>query len=300
MQKSRGRLARLLVGAAVIAATGMTVPTAATAAPAGTTGPTETYLVLFKGSSSPANAAAIVTAAGGTVVADYSKIGVLVASSGNTAFDDTARREQQGRGRLGDHRLRHPARRRAEVGRRRAQPGDLPNAPATDADTFSPLQWDMRQMHTPEAHAITGGSPAVVAGTIDTGVDYRHPDLRANISDADSANCLTRCAGPGRGRGRRRQRARHAHRRHDRRGRRTASGIVGVAPEREGRRHQGRQRRRATSSPRRSSARSCGPVTGTSTSSTTATSSTRSSSTAATTRRSGPSGRPSSAPSGTP
>ena len=91
MQNSRGRLGRLLVGAAVIAATGMTVPTAAIAAPVGATGPTETYLVLFKGSSSPADAAAMVTAAGGVVVADYSKIGVLVASSGNSAFDETLR-----------------------------------------------------------------------------------------------------------------------------------------------------------------------------------------------------------------
>jgi subtilisin family serine protease len=84
-----------------------------------------------------------------------------------------------------------------EVDAADAQPGDLPNAPATDADTFSGLQWDMRQMHTPEAHAITGGSPAVVAGTIDTGVDYRHPDLRQNISDADSANCLSGAPVPG-------------------------------------------------------------------------------------------------------
>jgi serine protease AprX len=30
-----------------------------------------------------------------------------------------------------------------------------------------------------------------VVGTIDTGVDYRHPDLRQNISDADSANCVS-------------------------------------------------------------------------------------------------------------
>jgi lantibiotic leader peptide-processing serine protease len=69
--------------------------------------------------------------------------------------------------------------------------GDLPNAPATDTDTFSPLKWDMRQIHTPQAHAITGGSPAVTVGDIDTGLDYRHPDLAQNVSSADSANCLS-------------------------------------------------------------------------------------------------------------
>ena len=44
------------------------------------------------------------------------------------------------------------------------------------------LQWDMRQIHTPQAHAVTGGSPAVVVGDIDTGLDYRHPDLAQNVS----------------------------------------------------------------------------------------------------------------------
>jgi subtilisin family serine protease len=55
----------------------------------------------------------------------------------------------------------------------------------------------MRQMHTPEAHAITGGSPTVVVGDIDTGLDYRQPDLRQNVSDADSANCLSGAPVPG-------------------------------------------------------------------------------------------------------
>jgi subtilisin family serine protease len=188
MHTAGRRLSRLLVGAAVIAATGMSVPTAATAAPAGTTGPTETYLVLFKGSSSPADAASIVSRAGGTVVANYSKIGVLVARSDNTAFGQTVRANNkvEGADATTDFATKlEPAAADA------AQPGDLPNAPATDDDTLSSFQWDMRQMHTPEAHEITGGSPAVVAGTIDTGVDYRHPDLRQNISDADSANCLS-------------------------------------------------------------------------------------------------------------
>src|SRR5215212_7792017 len=95
MHSSGGRFGRLLAGAAVIAATGVFVPTAATAAPAGTTGPSETYLVLFKGSSSPADAAATVRNAGGTVVADYSRIGVLVARSTNTAFGDRMRADNR-------------------------------------------------------------------------------------------------------------------------------------------------------------------------------------------------------------
>src|SRR5215218_8787284 len=75
--------------------------------------------------------------------------------------------------------------------------GGLPNAPAADADTFSGMQWDMRQIHTPEAHAVTGGSPAVVVGDIDTGIDANHPDLRQNVSDADSANCVSGAPVPG-------------------------------------------------------------------------------------------------------
>jgi len=75
--------------------------------------------------------------------------------------------------------------------------GDLPNAPATDADSLSGLQWDMRQIHTPEAHAITGGSPAVLVGDIDTGIDFNHPDLRQNIDVANSANCISGAPVPG-------------------------------------------------------------------------------------------------------
>ena len=70
-------------------------------------------------------------------------------------------------------------------------PGDLANAPATDSDTLSGRQWDMRQIHTPEAHAITGGSPAVLVGDIDTGIDFAHPDLTPNIDVANSANCVS-------------------------------------------------------------------------------------------------------------
>src|SRR3954465_13692574 len=156
MHTSGWRLSRLLVGSAVIAATGVIAPVAATAADTGTTGATENYLVLFKGSSSPADAAGVVTRAGGTVVANYSEIGVLVARSNNTAFGDTVRANNKVEGASATTGY---ATKLEDVQAAEASPGDLPNAPATDTDTFSGLQWDMRQMHTPEAHAITGGGP---------------------------------------------------------------------------------------------------------------------------------------------
>jgi lantibiotic leader peptide-processing serine protease len=73
----------------------------------------------------------------------------------------------------------------------------LPNAPASDADPLSPLQWDMRQIHTPEAHAISGGSPSVLVGDIDTGLDFDHPDLAPNVDSANSVNCVSGVPVPG-------------------------------------------------------------------------------------------------------
>jgi len=196
MQMTGRRLGRLLAGAAVIAATGVFAPAAATAAPAGTTGPTETYLVLFKGNSSPANAAAKVTAAGGTVVADYAQIGVLVARSSNTAFGETMRADNTVEGAAATAKYATKLGPAATEGDTR-QAGELPSSPAPDTDSLSGLQWDMRQIHTPEAHAITGGSPAVLVGDIDTGIDFSHPDLQPNIDVENSANCVSGAPVPG-------------------------------------------------------------------------------------------------------
>jgi subtilisin family serine protease len=194
MHTSGRRLGRLLVGAAVIAATGVIAPVAATAASTGATGATENYLVLFKGTSSPADAAAIVTGAGGTVIANYSQIGVLVARSDNTAFGDAMRANNKVEGASATTTY---ATKIGDVQASEASPGDLPNAPASDTDPLSGLQWDMRQMHTPQAHVITGGSPAVLVGDIDTGIDFTHPDLQPNIDVANSANCVGGTAVPG-------------------------------------------------------------------------------------------------------
>jgi subtilisin family serine protease len=83
------------------------------------------------------------------------------------------------------------------VGSQSGASSSVLNTPASDTDPLSPLQWDMRQIHTTEAHAITGGSPSVVVGDIDTGLDYTHPDLAANVDAADSVNCVSGVPVPG-------------------------------------------------------------------------------------------------------
>jgi subtilisin family serine protease len=141
----------------------------------------ETYVVLYKSGASSAKAGDWIQRSGGTVVANYSQVGVVVASSSSPTF------VQAMQGGAGIETVA-VSRAVAKVDLPEATPGDLPNSPATE-DSLAALQWDMRQIHAPEAHAITGGSPAVVVGDIDTGLDKDHPDLAANIDFTRSVSC---------------------------------------------------------------------------------------------------------------
>jgi len=163
---------------------------AATAnAPSVAAGASQTYIVLYKTQSVSSDAAAAVTKAGGSIVATYPQIGVVVATSSDASFRANVTRDSRVGG--------------AAVTSRFATSLDVDSAadttatplpdsaPATDGDSLSGLQWDMAQIHTHEAHAITGGSPSVVVGDIDTGLDYTHPDLAANVDFAKSASCVS-------------------------------------------------------------------------------------------------------------
>jgi len=146
-----------------------------------------TYVVLYKAAGVPADGGAKIRAAGGTVVASYAQIGVIIAESSSPTFRDTIAKDR----RVGGVSATAQFATHLDNTDSTAAEGDLPNAPATDSDSLSGLQWDMRQIHTPEAHAITGGSPDVLVGDIDTGIDFDHPDLQSNIDVANSANCLS-------------------------------------------------------------------------------------------------------------
>src|SRR5438874_8588130 len=177
--------------------TGFSPLASTVAAQAGTM---QNYIVLYGSSAVPADAAASIARSGGSLVYSYDQIGVAIARSDSSNFRANILKDSKVEGASSTAafatQLKNDQASSADASG--PPPGDLPNAPATDADTLSPLQWDMRQIHTPEAHAITGGSPAVLVGDIDTGIDFNHPDLRQNIDVADSANCVSGAPVPGR------------------------------------------------------------------------------------------------------
>ena len=153
---------------------------------------THNYIVLYKLESVPADAATTLANAGGTLMKSYDVIAVAIARSDSTSFRDNL---------LNDSRIENAAATTsfgvglkndlATGGAAEGPPvGDLPNTPASDNDNLSHFQWDMVQIHTPEAHQITGGSPAVVVGNIDTGIDKDHPDLQQNLDFANSCSCI--------------------------------------------------------------------------------------------------------------
>jgi subtilisin family serine protease len=148
----------------------------------------ENYIVLYKGNSVPSSAGNTIAQAGGSLLWSYDQIGVAIASSSSSSFrDNLLAKDNSVDGVAGTTGF---ATNLGDTESAGGPPEELPNAPASDTDNLSPLQWDMRQIHTPEAHAITGGSPAVLVGDIDTGLDYTHPDLAPNVDGANSVNCL--------------------------------------------------------------------------------------------------------------
>ena len=173
---------------AVLAAVGLLIATASAAtvsASAATTSGTSTYIVLYHDGASSANAAATVASAGGTLVANYTQIGVVIARSSDPNF---AANVQQNGNVAGASRTDGFATKVGDV-MSNSGPVDAPT-PAPGSDNLSSLQWDMNQINAPAAHAINGGSPSVVVGDIDTGLDFTHPDLAANVDFADSTSCI--------------------------------------------------------------------------------------------------------------
>lgn len=154
---------------------------------------TQTYIVLYPQYAVPGTALRAVSAAGGTLVATYSQIGVVIARSDNAAFTANLKATK------GVQDVVATAAHAVKVDDA-IDPADADApvlqapTPAAGSDSLSGLQWDMDQIHAPEARALNGGSASVTVGVIDTGIDYTHPDLAPNIDGSKSANCLSGAA----------------------------------------------------------------------------------------------------------
>lgn len=154
-------------------------------------GTMQNYIVLYGASAVPADAAARLAAAGGMLVYSYPQIGVAIARSDSANFGVEVAADGRVEGVSATAafatQLADDVSSAADAVGLSTAP--LPGAPSGEGALF-PLQWDMRQIKADQAHKITGGSPAVVAGDIDTGLDFTHPNLAPHVDFADSVSCI--------------------------------------------------------------------------------------------------------------
>jgi subtilisin family serine protease len=184
---------RRYLGAALALALAAALGVVALAPTAGA-GTSRTYIVLYKQLAVAGDATATIKAAGGTLVASYPQIGVTIARSSNDAFADTMKRDVKIQGVSATDRFGVQLPDQTEQGSDAT--ADAPSVAAAWGDSLSNLQWDMTQIHAPEAQAINPGSQTVLVGDIDTGLDFTHPDIAPNYDAANSADCESGVAQP--------------------------------------------------------------------------------------------------------
>jgi subtilisin family serine protease len=152
----------------------------------------QTYVVLYKTGASTTKAATTVGAAGGTVVANWKQIGVVVARSDQAGFAAKIARS------TGVEGVSSTSRFGVQVSSETVESPVTIDAPApnSDGEPLAGWQWDMEQVNAFAAHEITGGNPDVTVGNLDTGLDFTHPDLAPNYRADLSADCSSGVASP--------------------------------------------------------------------------------------------------------
>ncbi|MEV6649506.1 S8 family serine peptidase [Streptomyces sp. NPDC051219] len=202
MAQPRTRRRRALavpVGLALTASLGFLPGTASaesqdTPAAVVTDGPKLSYVVNTKTDHRTiASVKKAIAKAGGTVVVAHDKIGVIVVHSTNPTFAQQIRtvRGVQTAGATRTAPLKAAG--TTEMGAPEyvdAAKAVTPAAAGPDTEPLEADQWDLRAIGADKAAKINPGSGKVTVAVIDTGVDDTHPDLTANFSKSQSANCV--------------------------------------------------------------------------------------------------------------
>lgn len=178
-RRSRTRIAT----AVTVAATLGIATVGATITPAAADGVMQTFVVLAPPDTGVDTAVQRVQELGGAVTARYDQIGVLIARSDRTDFADVVKG-------AGVQSAAPTTSLGAPLGAGEETETASPD-PASTGEPGWPRQWDMRAIEVAEAHAVTTGSPNVVVGVLDSGIDATHPDLATQVDHSLSANCLS-------------------------------------------------------------------------------------------------------------
>ncbi|HET7785423.1 MAG TPA: S8 family serine peptidase [Myxococcales bacterium] len=133
------------------------------------------YLVVSKGNDTAA-AVAAVTAAGGTVKYDLSKIGVVTALSDSATFAASVAANPAVLSVDADPDIQWfpPGEDAVEI------PASLADT-APNHETFSALQWNLRQIHADQTAAAGFLGQGAVVAVIDSGINTGHVDIHDNI-----------------------------------------------------------------------------------------------------------------------
>jgi subtilisin family serine protease len=196
-EKGRLLAALALVGGALI--TG--APPRSTLTAQGQSATTK-YVVVYTDGASTAAARAALTALGAKVIKEDAEVGVATVETTRTDFLSAVR----SRGALLGA-VRHRPIGQIPTGRPKLDEAELEQLterfaanrfhsvpkPPPAAEPLAGLQWDMAMIHatSTESHAKQLGSPRVLVGVMDTGIDGSHPDLAPNFSTALSRNFTT-------------------------------------------------------------------------------------------------------------
>jgi hypothetical protein len=144
------------------------------------------YMVTYKATTVPTSAKADATAAGGTLVASFDKIGVAIVQSSSASFASKLAAVSSVQSVVNTSGTAQDALTTKFPSTRLPKPG----RPSTSGEPLAAMQWNMDQIHAKEARAITPGNPSVIVGVIDSGIDDTLPDLVGQVDATRSVSCI--------------------------------------------------------------------------------------------------------------